>query len=133
MNKFYASVAALFLASQLSSPLRAEHERRGPPDPQKMEEMRAKHTEKMLETLTKKLSLSADQQKSVKAVLDQQGEKMKSMNKNFMDQRKALHESTEGEIAKLLNSDQKKQYDQWKKERKEKFEERKERREDNDK
>ena len=123
MNKFYASVAALFLASQMSSPLRAESDQNGPPDPQQMEAKRAQREEKMLETLTKKLNLSADQQKSVKTVLDQQGEKMKALGKGSIDQRKALREATDSEISKLLNDDQKKQFEQWKTEQKAKFKE----------
>jgi len=112
----------LFLASQLASPLRADSDRDGGSmDPQQMEERRAHREEKMLESLTKKLNLSADQQKSVKAILDQQGEKMQALNKETMEKHKALREEADSKITPLLNDEQKKKFDEWKTEKKEHF------------
>jgi Spy/CpxP family protein refolding chaperone len=123
MNKLTPSLATFFLAAQLPAPLRAQSDRRGPPDPQKMDAMRAQHQEKMLERMTKKLSLTADQQKSVKAALDKQHEQMKSLRRDAMADRKKVREETDADILKVLNDDQKKQFEQWKTERKEKIKE----------
>lgn len=125
MNKIYASVAALFLSAQLSSPLRADADQ---PDPvlehKKMTEHRAEEQQKALENMTKKLNLTEDQQKAVKLLMSQQGEKMQAVTKESMEKRKAIHDATDAEIVKLLKDDQKKQFEQWKTERKEHFKER---------
>lgn len=124
MNKFYAAVAAiaaLVLASQFSSSLYADTDPGAPPDPQKMQGMKSGRQEKMLEMMTKKFNLTADQQKSMKAILDKRVEKMQSLGKNWPDQRKQLREATDESISKILNADQKKQFEQWKNERQEKM------------
>jgi len=125
MNQLKSAAAMLFLASNLSLPVWAEsRDRMGP---QRMQDRQEKREEKMLERLTKKLSLTDDQQKSVAALLDMQGEKLESLNKEYMVKRKALHEETDGQITKALNDDQKQKFNEWKSEKKERFEDRKER------
>ena len=96
-----------------------------------------------LKMLTKVLSLNADQQKGVKAVLDQQAEQMKALRSGAqsatangqsapeedarqarMAQTKQIHEDTNVKIAALLDDSQKKTYADWEQKRQERMERR---------
>jgi protein CpxP len=67
--------------------------------------------------LARRLSLSAEQQTQVQAILTNQEAQHKSLESNqaithqqFLTQSKALHEETESKIQALLNDTQKQQY-----------------------
>ena len=114
MKIVHASAAFLLVAWSTASVVRAEG--MGGMDPQKMEQMQQERESKRLERMTKKLNLSADQQTSVKAALDDQRTKMADL----MKQMKAIHEDTETKINAVLTADQKTKYAAMQEEAKEK-------------
>lgn len=71
-----------------------------------------------LEKMTKKLNLTTDQQASFKTILEQSKTKMDAIR----EQMKSLHEDTQEKIRGVLTDDQKKKFDEMKKERKEHME-----------
>jgi Spy/CpxP family protein refolding chaperone len=86
-------------------------------------EERAKRNTEML---TKKLSLTADQQTKVSAIYLEQAEAMKKLREDGAGDRDAMraamvksNEESDTKINALLNDDQKKAYTTWKEERKE--------------
>ncbi|ETZ23322.1 MULTISPECIES: periplasmic heavy metal sensor [Pedobacter] len=86
-------------------------------------EERAKRNTEML---TKKLSLTADQQTKVSAIYLEQAEGMKKLREDAAGDRDAMraamvksNEESDTKINALLNDDQKKAYTTWKEERKE--------------
>ena len=116
MKIVHASAAFLLVAWSTASLVRAEEMGMGGKDPQKMEQMQQERESKRLERMTKKLNLSADQQTSVKAALDDQRTKMADL----MKQMKAIHEDTETKINAVLTADQKTKYAAMQEEAKEK-------------
>lgn len=113
MKKNIATVAFLLGLSAAVPTLRAGHE---PGHPEKAEQME-KWNEKRVERLTEKLSLTPEQQKSLKAVFDEQAAKHGKTMKE-----------TDEKINALLTPEQKTKFEKMKSERKEKMKERREHR-----
>ncbi|MCB4755841.1 MAG: hypothetical protein LHV69_02240 [Elusimicrobia bacterium] len=111
----------LLLTSQISVPLTAE--RPGNPGAHKFEEKTQERTKKRLDMLTKKLRLSRDQQKVVKAAWESQRTKTDELRKDFAEKMKTIREDTDKQITAALNNDQKTKYTEMKAERKEKIQE----------
>ena len=90
-----------------------------------------------LEHLTRMLSLNADQQTQVKALLTEQRQKMEALRNggsnadasseaapSRREQMESIHNDTDTKITALLNDDQKTKFAQWQQERKARMEQR---------
>lgn len=128
MRKMCLALASLFILSQVPSLVQAEP--MWGKDPQKMEQKKGKMMDKHLTMLTKKLSLSSDQQTAVKAALETKSSKMGDLRKEFSEKAKAIKDESDTQITAVLNDDQKATYkalqDEMHKKRKEHREERRE-------
>ena len=113
------SVAAVAPAQAQDSGQRRPRARAEQMDP-------AQRVERRVQMLTQRLELSADQAAKVKAILTKEGEQMRAhfqqarpdsaqrpteeQRKAFREQMQKVREQTNGEIAKVLNADQQKKY-----------------------
>ncbi|MBE7177631.1 MAG: hypothetical protein INR69_14580 [Mucilaginibacter polytrichastri] len=117
--KKYVMVFGLMLAVTIS----ASAQRRGPGMKDRTPEERATAMSKQL---TKKLSLSAEQEKQVYAINYAQAKKIDLLRKTDgddrqakMKERRAMMQESDQKIAAVLNADQKKNYEAWKAEARE--------------
>ena len=69
-----------------------------------------KKNEHVLDAMTQLLSLSKDQQTSVKAVLDDQSAEQKEAQKEFAERQKKIQDGADQKINALLTDDQKAKY-----------------------
>jgi septal ring factor EnvC (AmiA/AmiB activator) len=75
------------------------------------EAVQQKHANKELKRLTKKLSLTADQQTQVSAALKDKWEKMAAADKEASEKQEAIDKDADGKIEAALTPDQKARYD----------------------
>jgi len=108
-----------------------------PPDGPPRGQMRGPNPERQLEMLTHVLSLTAEQQTQVKALLTEQSSKMQQLRKTGdasdatnqggppnREQMDAVRNDTDAKITALLNDDQKTKFAAWQQQRKERMEHR---------
>jgi Spy/CpxP family protein refolding chaperone len=94
-----------------------------PPPPGQMQGRGGGNPERQLQMLTERLSLTADQQTQVKALLADQRQKMQVLRESNSgappdrQQMEGIRNETDTKINALLNDDQKAKFAEWQKER----------------
>ena len=99
-------------------------ERKAPPaegDRQDMREKMKPRMDKMLERLTEKLNLNADQKTKIEQIMKDSGEQIRREMDAMKGRAKDIRAKTDTEIEKVLTAEQKKKYQELKKEMGKKF------------
>lgn len=120
MKRFSSLLLAGCLCAFAFAPAQEGQQTQAPPPPPAARGHHMPTVDEQVAHLTKRLSLSPEQQTNLRPILQAQHEKMQQLMDDTSTPReqkhvqmKAIHDSSQSQIRELLNDDQKKSFDEF--------------------